>query len=412
MTNQSQFSPHPPSCKLPSPPTRIGFLFNHDHLHQIPHGAPILAELATLADAHPEVELHAFASGSERLAFLKKLLPTELHPKLHWHEISSPFWALTLDRLSGRAIPFERIGTLFKNRRVLTGMNVMVVPETTSLFLKEHFGGKDLRLIYTQHGAGDRAVGFKPSIKKFDHVFVPGEKIRKRMLEAQIIRPDAFSEVGYPKFDLIDLTPTAPLFENDRPTILYNPHCHPALSSWFRDGLRVLEFFYKHREYNLIVAPHVMLFARRAHLSVSPWNLKFRGRIPKKYYNAPNILIDTSSPACIDMTYTRAADIYLGDASSQIYEFLYTPRPAIFLNSQNANWQNNPNFAHWKLGPVINQVHELHPLLKDQSWHPTQYAERQKNAFTATFGKSVKGGAKRAAQAVLDFANRPRPAVC
>ncbi|MFV0416323.1 MAG: hypothetical protein ACK5NG_08135 [Chthoniobacterales bacterium] len=392
-----------------SQPQRIGFLFNHDHLHQIPHGAPILA---ALIDEYPGLEAHVFVTGAKRAAFLKKLLPDSVLAKLQWHEISSSTWAVALDRLTGRAIPFERIGTLFKNRRTLIQMDVLVVPETTSLFLKEHFGGSALRLIYTQHGAGDRAVGFKPSIKKFDHVFVAGEKIRKRMLAAGVIRPDGFSEVGYPKFDIIDLSPPQSLFKNNNPTVLYNPHCHPALSSWFRDGLRVLEFFYEHRDYNLILAPHVMLFARQAHLSAAPWSLKFRGCIPAKYRKAPNILIDTDSPACVDMTYTRAADIYLGDASSQVYEFLYEPRPCIFLNSQKTAWKDDPNFAHWKLGPVIESVNELPTFLKNRDWHATRYRDLQKAAFIATFGDSVKGGARRAAQAVADFAKKLKPTPC
>ncbi len=48
------------------------------------------------------------------------------------------------------------------------------------------------------------------------------------------------------------------------------------------------------------------------------------------------------------MSYTTAADIYLGDVSSQVYEFLYEPRPCLFLNSHEFAWKSDPNFAHWK----------------------------------------------------------------
>ena len=56
------------------------------------------------------------------------------------------------------------------------------------------------------------------------------------------------------------------------------------------------------------------------------------------------------------MTYMLAADIYLGDVSSQVYEFLLEPRPCIFLNGHNVPWQDNPYYSHWTLGQVIDDV--------------------------------------------------------
>ena len=56
------------------------------------------------------------------------------------------------------------------------------------------------------------------------------------------------------------------------------------------------------------------------------------------------------------MSYTNAADIYLGDVSSQIYEFIQRRRPAIFLNSHAGDWQNDPSYEFWKFGPVAGSV--------------------------------------------------------
>ena len=50
----------------------------------------------------------------------------------------------------------------------------------------------------------------------------------------------------------------------------------------------------------------------------------------------------------IDMTYTDQASVYIGDVSSQVYEFLRRPRPCIFLNFDRTAWQGDENFAHWK----------------------------------------------------------------
>ena len=36
-----------------------------------------------------------------------------------------------------------------------------------------------------------------------------------------------------------------------------------------------------------------------------------------------------------------SADVYLGDVSSQVYEFIYKPRPCLFLNSNEIEWTND-----------------------------------------------------------------------
>src|SRR3546814_9804628 len=88
----------------------------------------------------------------------------------------------------------------------------------------------------------------------------------------------------------------------------YNPHFERGLSSWRRMGRDVLEFFRASPDYNLIFAPHVVLYQR---------GLRHGARPLGRYRNRPNMLIDTGSLASIDMTYTLAADIYLGDRSEE-----------------------------------------------------------------------------------------------
>ena len=140
--------------------------------------------------------------------------------------------------------------------------------------------------------------------------------------------------VGYPKFDLIAPQPELlPMQANGRKTVLYNPHVSPHLSSWYDDGLDVLEFFLHSTDYNLIFAPHVMLFERPLALTIDKLCVRRTGIVPSRYLEAPNIHVDFNSRACTDMTYTLAADLYLGDVSSQVYEFLLRPRPCLFINS-------------------------------------------------------------------------------
>ncbi len=382
---------------------KIGFLFVQEQSHHIPHSAPILNALALQS---PEFELFAFVRKKENVDVLKGLLSKKALERIDIQGIKCPPLASSLELMINRAAPLERICTLVANRERLGEMDVLVSPETTCLILKTRFGLDDVKFVYTQHGAGDRAVGYDDSIRKFDHVFIPGDKIRDRMLQENIITDKGHSVVGYPKFDTVSLTPVSAstIFGNNKPTVLYNPHFDPSLSSWFEHGEAVLEFFADRDDVNLIFAPHVMLYTRRLHIAGNLAALKWRKEIKNRFKNARNIHIDTGSSASIDMTYTRMADIYLGDVSSQVYEFIHRPRPCIFLNSHNIEWRNDPNFSHWRLGNVISHPEELGAILQNIDDTQDLYLKRQDEAFRYTFGNSVSGSANRAAKALSALA--------
>jgi hypothetical protein len=386
-----------------APSKKIGFLFVHERSHHIPHSAPILNALALQSSKY---EIHAFVRKPENLVLLKSLLSSEALRRINLTVLKTPVAATGLEFLAGGAAPIGRIGALYANRNLLKNMDVIVSPETTCLLLKTRFGLDKVKFVYSQHGAGDRSIGFNPSLKKFDHILIPGQKILDRMLNDGIVCDCNSSVVGYPKFDIVDLSAThsSRLFDNDNPTVLYNPHFDPGLSSWFGQGEQVLEYFSERPDYNLIVAPHIMLFTRRLHVSGDFRNLKWRRRIERRYFDCPNILIDTGSNASIDMTYTRAADIYIGDVSSQVYEFLYQPGLCIFLNTHGVDWAGDPNYAHWELGKVISSPTEIDGLLAQRTWLRQFYMERQKTAFRNTFGNSATGSANRAAQALEQLA--------
>jgi CDP-glycerol glycerophosphotransferase (TagB/SpsB family) len=97
------------------------------------------------------------------------------------------------------------------------------------------------------------------------------------------------------------------------------------------------------------------------------------------------MLIDTGSDASIDMTYTQGADFYLGDVSSQIAEFMIRPRPCLFINSNRAAWQNNPDYLFWEIGPVIDNVDTLGASLANAVASHGQWVARQREYFRATF---------------------------
>lgn len=145
-------------------------------------------------------------------------------------------------------------------------------------------------------------------------------------------------------------------------------------------GKPVLDFFIENGDYNLIFAPHILLYQR---------GIRHGARWLGRYKNRANIHIDVQSDALIDMTYTRQADIYLGDVSSQIYEFLQTPKPCIFLNAHNVqDWQNTDIFTHWQCGEVIGSAAHLNAALSDaQTKHNVLYQATQIHLLDKTFAR-------------------------
>jgi hypothetical protein len=193
------------------------------------------------------------------------------------------------------------------------------------------------------------------------------------------------------------LTPERPrLFANDNPVFVYNPHFDQELGSWSGMGRSVLDLFARRRDWNLIFAPHVVLFRR--------WR-RHGGRLPWRYRLTPNILVDTGSDRSVDMTYTRAADVYVGDVSSQVYEFLAEPRPCVFLNAHRVAWRGDPAYLHWTLGEVVENAGEaLAAALGRAGAVHAGYLERQRAVVAYTFhDEPGSTAAERGAAAIARF---------
>jgi hypothetical protein len=380
---------------------RICFLFNHDQTHQLAHSLPIALALAArgehrivLAYARP-----AIRAEIERQADPALLAKVEL-VHLTLKRSGSQALAGVLERL----VPATKLLIYRDNLEFFRSFAAVVVAEKTSLLLKTRYGLNDVKLIHTRHGAGDRAIGFNPESAAFDLVLVSGPKIRDRLIADAGLAPEQIALVGYPKFDLCAGNRFAGTFPApERPTVIYNPHPSPKLSSWFRHGAKVLEAFRNQDRYNLIFAPHVMLFARQWVVTVDPPSLARVTPPGAECAQQPRIHIDTGSAASSDMSYTNRADIYLGDVSSQVYEFLRAPRPCLFLNSHHVNWRSDPNYLHWQAGPVLENADGLLDQIDAAvAGHP-DYAGIQQSLIDATFSLSTRPSAERAADAITAF---------
>lgn len=378
---------------------KICFLFNHDQTHQIAHSLPIALQMAksgvadvTLAVTSILVEAEIRRLSGAGLAGMKIV-------RLQTRSTVSQMLVRAFDSL----VPARKLLVYRDNLDFFRQFDALIVSEKSSLILKSRYGLEDIKFIHTRHGAGDRAIGFNAQSAQFDLILVSGEKIRDRLVCDAGVPPEKIRVTGYAKFDII-VPEHKPLFApSDRRTILYNPHPSPHLSSWFKFGANVLEQFYQSDRYNLIFAPHVMLFARRWTVTIDRLSIASAKKPSARYNDAPHMLMDLGSPACTDMTYTNAADLYLGDVSSQVYEFLNRPRPCLFLDAHDTPWQGNPNYRHWTTGPVKTDASDIIGAVDAAFASQASYSDAQRAVLEASFSVTATPASVRAATAIIEY---------
>lgn len=374
---------------------RIGFLFNHFFAHQVPHAAPYAFELSI---REPDFEVIIACSSPQEMAWARRIGTLYPGHRCEFKEIGPARYYRPVDRLVA-PISFKRKGrVLANNLDFFRSLDALVAPERNCLSLRTKWGLRNLRMIHARHGAGDREGGFDNKSGSFDFTLLPGQKYIDRLKEIGALRPGAYAAVGWPKFEVVrGLNPEKQkFFDNDNPVVVYNPHFDQKVSSWDPMGIDVLDFFTRNANYNLIFAPHVVLFKRF---------IRHKGFLPKKYHDTPNILIDTGSQASADMTYMLNSDIYLGDVSSQVYEFLLEPRPCIHLNGHHVDWRGNRNYFHFTLGQVVDDVAKELGAAIDRAFEThAQYLDVQRSAFAYTFyDEEGSTAAQRGANAIARF---------
>lgn len=380
---------------------QIGVLLNHYEPHQVPHVAPYGFALSRL---RPDWRVRILCSTRAEAEFAAEI--GALHPghKASIERIRAPLWAELIDPVARRVAFTRKVAVQRANAALFAEFDALLVPELTSLALREDPRLTGVKLIFTGHGAGDSyrsTIGmFDPRVSRFDLVLLQGPMIAGELVALGRFDKTPYAVAGYPKFELTG-GGGARLFDNDLPTVLYNPTQSPEKTSWHRFGHQVLEFFADHADrYNLIFAPHVLLFKRA-------WSKGARFRKPS--HVPPNMLIDLGSRASVDMTYLRAADIYLGDQSSQIYEFINWPRPAAFLNAHGYEWQGNPAFLSWQFGPVLDRAEDLEAGLQSaMADFETRYRPVQEAARDRAFLQGDEPASTRGARAIAEFVETGR----
>lgn len=379
----------------PAPPRKICFLYIAQ-THQILHSLPIAIALAR---NWPQFEVELAATSQAHLDYIDAALD-RLGGAALTSRLLGPRWLRNIR--PGAASTPPKAAMLVANLGTFAGYDAVVTPERTTALIRR-LGVRRPKLIYTQHGAGDRGGPFEPRLGLFDLVMAAGPKQRDRMVESGLVAPENCAMVGYPKFDIVEALAPSPQspFADNRPVVLYNPHFDPRLSSWPAWGVQVLEQFAADDRYNLIFAPHVRLFDQAGAPDVG---------LLQPFRDHPRIHIDLGGPAAIDMTYTRLADLYLGDASSQIYEFLRTPKPALFLNAHGVAWKSDESYRHWRYGPVLDQIAALPGAAAAAFASHGDYLAEQQAGFASSFDLQARSSSLRAAEAIaVRLGGQPAP---
>jgi CDP-glycerol glycerophosphotransferase (TagB/SpsB family) len=108
------------------------------------------------------------------------------------------------------------------------------------------------------------------------------------------------------------------------------------------------------------------------------------------------------------MTYLNSADIYLGDVSSQSFEFIINPRPCIFLNPEKVKHKKDNSYRFWKSGKVIDCSEKLSHALKKASKNFQKKYKTKQGKLTAKNFYSEEGStaSQRAAKAITEYLDK------
>lgn len=348
---------------------RFGFIFL-DEIHHINHFITLAISLSeehavtilTYPSDHPYLTQKLSSLGGTRV-FVKKLN-------------THPFRRFT-DVLKGRDAPRKGFWMKYNNRQLLQEYDALFFTDYIHHKLLRYRGDRKFpKFIKIPHGIAGRAYAYKNDLLDFDMHLIFGSDYYNKLAESHLLGRRT-KIAGYFKSDAVESTSSPRLFENDHPIILYNPHFDPQFSSWQTHGRELLNYFKDHKTYNLIVAPHINLFNK---LGVDG-DTSFLDN----YKNCPNIYIDTGSTSCVDMVYTRHAQLYIGDVSSQVMEFIIEPKPCIFINAHKVNYKNNHNYYFWKFGQVIQSIQELHIALQNAEQSFPNFKSIQVEAIELSF---------------------------
>lgn len=367
---------------------RVGFLVAGDNIHHVAHVVPIAVKLAA---SRPGSLVYILSTGKGAAEEIERRLPAGTEGPIHLR--------LAGDQRIG--LRGSDPGAVLRGADVLPSLDGVVVTSLDHAHYGARYRSSGQKIVYLWAGAKDHAPADGPW-DAFDHILVAGEKSRTWLSHRAGVDANRVSVVGCPKFDDPAPNVTLPFARDGRRVILYNPHHSPDLSSWYRWGRTILDWFVEHDDHQLIFAPHVKLFAKRFARSKRRLLPRKVGHIEERHLRAPNIHIDLGSSLSTARAYTEQADLYIGDAGGQLYEFIARPRPCAFLNVHGVRAHaDDPGFFNWQAGHVIDDAGALETALDTAIlWHPDVYRPVQQDMFAHSISTIDRPASERAAAAI------------
>lgn len=364
----------------------IAFLFLGETL-LIPHLYPIVEALAARSD----IPLDLWVSTSVHEKLLERWVGELGAPQVRIRR--APGFRRLADDGQGRnpRLP-SKLPVLLRLAPRLRRAAAVVSAEQTSLWLPRLLPMR-APFVNTLHGVGAMGARNDPRRRAAAVTMMPSERERRIYLDLGFA-PEKVVATGYVKAAFTHRTPPRALFADERPIILYTPHWQQHRSSWWRWGRDVLRQLTTDPHYNVIFAPHQRLVEGAPEVR----------DIATEFVGRPDVHCDLDSFAMVDGSYTAAADLYLGDTSSQVNEFLMSPRPCVFLNAQGADWRTDPSYANYHAGEVVETIGDLIPALTRAPERHGEFVDFQRFFASDSLGDISGAGAGRAAEIVLAFA--------
>jgi hypothetical protein len=367
---------------------KVVFLYLYG-LHQLYHNAMTSMELGNLNN---DTDVLCLSCNEEHTKTLEKIKKHYPHTKTKIIELNQPF---RYKYLNFKKKTYPSVNAMIKRaKKYLQDTDLVLTTShgTPGMFRK--FDIDRTQIMYQYHGVGDRKYGFDPNFKKFDFMLLPGRYHQDRLVNEKIIDRKNTKIVGWPKLDYINQLENPHLFDNENPTVLYAPHWVVELTSYNIYAEFILDYFRQRKDINLIFAPHLL---------IKHWRYAYKYNIEYCHYNSENIRVDFGSEYSNNGTYLKYADIYMGDVSSMVFEFIaIKPRPCVFLNAHHVKWQGNIDYRFWDMGKVVEQFDEFDQKLNN-SMNNYSFKDLQIERLHTYIDLTNERSSKRAAQAIQEF---------
>lgn len=371
-------------------PLRLAVLYGAE-----PYQAWHVADIAAALALDPGVELTILTVDPGIDPVLERLEAGQFERPVPHRRLHCPRWIRILRGARLFGLMKRQILAHPANLDRLASFDAVITPTTHLADVRRRVPAST-RFIYCYHGAGARRASYSGRMQAFDLILAPGQATVERLVADGLAAPGRAIAVGLVKLETCRrlATERPPLFDDDRPTLLFVSHSNRRLRSWEKFAGPLIDHAARTGAFNLIVAPHVKLFARRPRALWRRWERK---AVPGRVH------VDLGSEASLDMRYTLGADIYAGDVSSQVYEFLARPGPCVFLDSHGADWRASGDYPMWRLGEVAATPAQAIALIERAFADHPRFAPLQRSEQARRIGADEHGTAGRAAAAILDF---------